>query len=122
MAGQENNLIKKILLDRSRRGARLFRNNTGSAWQGQPSKLQNGDLLLRHPRRIKFGLIEGSADLIGWTPIVIGADDIGRRVAVFTAIEVKTRGVSATPEHKNFIAQVIEAGGFGEIVYEAKQN
>ena len=121
MASKENELIKKIQIERSRKGARLFRNNTGSAWQGKPSHLESGDLLLRHPRRIKFGLIEGSADLIGWTPIVIEAGDIGRRVAVFTAIEVKTKGMQATPEQKNFIARVQEAGGFGEIVY-AKED
>jgi len=56
---------------------RMFRNNIGRF------KTPDG-------RNGQTGLCVGSSDLIGWTSKTITADDIGKTVAVFTAIEVKT--------------------------------
>ena len=106
-----------LLLSRSKTGARLFRNNTGTAYQGQRVRTQNG-FIITNPRPVHFGLCKGSSDLIGWTPHVITEADLGKTVAIFTAIEVKTKGVKVTPEQRNFIARVNEAGGIGEFIYE----
>lgn len=50
----------------------VFRNNTGSAWQGRRVKLpvgsmvevEDGMVILRNARPVRFGL-EGSADIVG---------------------------------------------------------
>jgi hypothetical protein len=49
---------------------------------------------------------------------------IGRRVAVFVAVEVKAPGRKATPEQINFLDKVRADGGFAGIarsVMEAKE-
>ncbi len=78
--------------------ARLFRNNTGRLQDAQG-------------RWVEFGLCVGSSDLIGWTTLEITPDMVGQRVAVFTAVEVKTPTGRVKPEQENFIARVREAGG-----------
>jgi len=81
---------------------RAFRNNTG--------KLRdvNGQW-------VEFGLCIGSSDLIGWTSIEITPEMVGKKVAVFTAVEVKTPTGRATAEQTNFISRVREAGGIAGI-------
>lgn len=69
----------------------LFRNNVGLA------EYANG-------QKVKYGLCDGSSDLIGWTRV--------DGHAIFTAIEVKTpSGKIPTPAQRNFIEQVNKAGG-----------
>lgn len=90
-------------------GVRLFRNNTGTAWQGE--RLDHPEfLILRNPRPVHFGLCVGSSDYVGWRSLLITPDMIGERVAQFLALEVKDRGV-ASAEQLNFVAQVQGAGG-----------
>lgn len=81
---------------------RLFRNNTG--------KLQDAT-----GRWVEFGLCVGSSDLIGWTTREITPDMVGQKVAVFTAIEVKTASGDTRPAQVNFIDRVREAGGIAGI-------
>lgn len=79
-----------------------FRNNTGSA-------------VGRDGRPVRFGLCEGSADLIGWTTRVITADDVGKPLAVFTAIEIKTDTGRLTCKQKDFLSAVERAGGIAGV-------
>jgi hypothetical protein len=81
--------------------ARLWRNNTGALKDAQG-------------RLVRYGLCQGSSDLIGLRTITITPDMVGQTVAVFTAIEVKDRG-RATPEQQAFIAMVQQAGGLAGI-------
>jgi len=81
---------------------RLFRNNTG--------KLQDAT-----GRWVEFGLCVGSSDLIGWTTREITPDMVGQKVAVFTAIEVKTATGTVSNDQENFIRRVREAGGIAGI-------
>ncbi len=118
---KEKPILARILLERSKTGARLFRNNTGMAWQGIIKKQANGSILLMSPRPVNFGLCEGSSDLIGWTPYEIQPEDVGKKVAIFTAIEVKTKSVTSTKEQKNFIARVKSDGGIAEIYKEQQE-
>lgn len=121
MAKAEKNLTAHVLMSVSKIGARLFRQNTGLAWQGEIIEKTPQRLILKNPRPIHCGLIKGSSDLIGWTPVVITADMVGKTVAIFTALEVKTPGVSATPEQKNFVEQIAKVGGCGHIVRSAEE-
>ena len=62
---------------------------------------------------VVYGLCVGSSDLIGFTPVEITQDMVGRRLAVFTAVECKReRGGGLSPEQANFLRRVLEAGGF----------
>ena len=64
---------------------------------------------------VQFGLARGSADLIGWRTITITPDMVGRQVAVFTSIEVKTPTGRIRPEQQAWIGCVQAAGGIAGI-------
>jgi hypothetical protein len=100
----------------SRPDIRLFRNNTGQAWQGVKVVSPQKDILcLKNARPIVFGLITGGSDLIGLRTITITPKMVGQRVAVFTAIEVKAGKRGATEEQECFIKMVQDCGGFSGI-------
>jgi hypothetical protein len=94
----------RIMAAHSKSGV-LFRNNTGTGYQEY-----NGV-----KRIIKFGLCKGSSDLIGWTEVEITEEMIGKKVAIFTAVEVKTENGKVSEEQQNFINNVIQAGGIAKI-------
>ena len=79
----------------------LFRNNVGAVLEGR--------------RLVKFGLVKGSSDLIGWTPVEITQDMVGSHVAVFTAIEIKTAKGKPTDAQQYFIARVKADGGYAGV-------
>lgn len=83
--------------------------------------MKDRQLVLLNPRPFHAGLIKGSSDLIGWNSITITEDMVGKRVAVFTAVEIKTGSVKTTAEQKIFIDNVNKAGGIAGIVYDEKQ-
>ena len=100
-SGNETQLMRQIMLAVSKLiGVRIFRNNTG----------------FDSTNKLRYGLIQGSSDLIGWKSITVTPDMVGQKVAVFVALEVKTTKGRATEEQKNFIAVVKGAGGKAEIV------
>lgn len=83
------------------RFSRMFRNNVG-AYQLKG-------------RWVKFGLVKGSSDLIGWTPVTITQDMVGQTVAVFTAVECKSEKGRVRPEQTYFIQRVKLDGGYAGI-------
>lgn len=97
----ESAIMRAIMLACSRGAARLFRNNVGVF------RTDDG-------RAVKTGLCNGSSDLIGWRSIEVTPDMVGRRVAVFAAIEVKDRG-RPTAEQQRFIGAVLSAGGIAGV-------
>lgn len=113
---RESILIRNTMLAATVYGARLFRNNVGNGYVGSlVTVLPNGNAVLANWRRIQFGLAPGSSDLIGWTPVVITPDMVGRTLAVFSAIEDKTKNVSTTKMQKAFIEAVRADGGFAGV-------
>lgn len=103
----------------------LFRNNVG-AFKGP-----NGAW-------VRYGLANDSkqmnqhtksSDRIGWTPVVITEEMVGKTVAVFTAIEMKEEGYkpSSKKQHDHIAAQqrfcdtVTRAGGIAGIVDSAEK-
>lgn len=94
----EQTIQQQIRLALSKGATRLWRNNTGALRDA------NGQL-------IRFGLCEGSADLIGYTTVKITPEMVGQRVAVFTAVEVKAAKGRATPQQTAFLEHIEAAGG-----------
>ncbi len=107
----EQSLRKSVQLAASRVGARLFRVNTGQAWVGRLVAHKGGHVALADARPIRMGLTIGGSDLIGWTEHTITVEDVGRRVAIFTAVELKTGQVPLTREQTSFLTAVRRAGG-----------
>jgi hypothetical protein len=93
----------------------LFRNNVGLAYTGDVKRHASGTITIENARPIKFGLCPGSSDLIGWTTIQITPEMVGRSVAVFTAIEVKSATGRASKKQKNFIKRIHDCGGIAGI-------
>ena len=59
---------------------------------------------------------KGVSDLIGMTPYVVKPEDVGRTIAVFTALEVKTAKGRLREEQAPFLRMVNSHGGLGAIV------
>lgn len=108
---QESELQRLILLEASKVGVRLFRNNVAEGWIGAAvgpllhdvrCVVRAGSVIIADARRLHAGLCKGSSDLVGW-------DAQGR----FVGLEVKSASGRLTPEQANFIEQVNKAGGVG---------
>jgi len=78
--------------------------------------LQRGDVLIKNARLVEFGLTDGASDLIGLRSIVVTPDMVGQKLAVFTALEVKTPAGRVEPEQRNFIEFVQRFGGIAGVV------
>jgi hypothetical protein len=118
MKPSQSERLNRLRIHASENNGRLFRNNVGEAWAGKSKwVLTNiGKLFtLLSPSRIKFGLTEGSSDLIGWKTIEITPDLIGRKIAVFWAVEEKTGRDTLSEEQANFLNQVSSSGGIAEL-------
>lgn len=97
---------------------RLFRNNVGTGWVGKIISSTRDKLTLVSYRKLDSGLCVGSSDLIGWTIVDITPEMVGKKVAIFTALELKTKNLQPTKEQKNFIEQIKKSGGIAGIVRE----
>lgn len=99
----ESNIVNRIMMDVAPTGARLFKNIRG--------KFRTLDGL----RIIAAGLlVPGASDLIGFRPVVVTQDMVGKTIAVFSAIEVKA-ATNASKEQINFINFIADNGGFAGI-------
>jgi hypothetical protein len=101
---KESELGKNIQIILSAHGARMFRNNIGT--------LQD-----KNGKYVSYGLCRGSSDYIGFVTREVRQEDVGKRLAVFCAIEVKTPIGRATQEQIDFISAVKKAGGIAQIVH-----
>jgi len=102
----ETDLLHKILVLASKAGLRLSRNNCGS--------LQN-----KQGQYVTYGVFNpGGSDLIGFTPVIITKDMVGKQVAVFTAIEAKVKNRRTTDQQQHFIEFVNDNGGIARIVMD----
>jgi len=118
----ETTILQRIRLAVGRvSGLRLFRNNCGQAWMGKIIRRTADTITIKDPRPVQFGLNPGSADLIGWRTIMITPDMIGKSVAVFASIEVKTDNGRVKPEQQNWLEQVEKAGGLAVIARSPEQ-
>lgn len=113
---KESNIQRKMMLKLSNSGSRIFRNNVGKAWIGDKYEKFGSDILVFNARRFHAGLGVGTSDLVGWTPITITPDMVGKKLAVFTGVECKaSKNSKATAHQSMFIDAVNDAGGLGII-------
>ena len=116
----EHDTQQRILLAHGSGDTRLWRNNVGTGWAGQATRitagnlqaiahtLRPGDVVVRNARPLHAGLCVGSSDLIGY-----------RRVgdlAQFVALEVKSATGRPTPEQTRFLDHISSAGGCAAVV------
>lgn len=126
-------VIPPALVEFTRRGSRMFRNSVGSAWTGgvvvDKSTAKGRMVTLLGAQLIAFGLLVksitkgkkhgGGSDMLGWTPHVVKPEDVGKTLAIFTAAEAKTFAYpDLTKDQRNFLTQVVAAGGLGYVVRE----
>jgi hypothetical protein len=111
---------QRILLAHGSGDTRLWRNNVGTGWAGQATRvtagnlraiantIQPGDLVVRNARPLHAGLCVGSSDLIGYRRV--------GNLAQFVALEVKSATGRATPEQTRFLDHISSAGGCAAVV------
>ena len=59
-------------------------------------------------------------DRIGWTEVIITPDMVGKKIAVFTNIEIKGPGDTLKPGQKKFHNMILSHYGISEIWHEDK--
>lgn len=100
---EEIKLQRKIQLKCKNSNIRLWKNDNGTAYNRQ------GDLFTH-------GLGTGTSDLIGLMKIRITKEMEGQDIAVFVALEVKTKKGYPSKEQKAFIKTVQDLGGIAAVV------
>ena len=100
LSNSETKIQQEIRLALGQRSdLRLFRNETG--------KLPDP----RTGRWVQFGLAKGSSDLIGFKTVKITPEMIGKEIAQFVSIEIKTERGKLTDIQKNWLQKVQSSGG-----------
>ncbi len=104
----EHEIQQRIRLACGRGAVRLWRNNTGA-------------LVDQQGRFVRFGLCKGSSDLIGLRSLEITPELVGRRIARFVALEIKTDSGSVSPEQRAFLQLVTQLGGVAAVCRSIEQ-
>lgn len=146
---KESNLRKQFMPKwQQKNGAlsKLFRNNTGGYAPKPGDWISFGIGLLRRKNKKSPYRPVGGGDLIGWTskticevahpdaafnnyrhswkcPVNGGCEGcyFDQKIAIFTSIELKTKGVPETQDQKDWKQMVLEAGGIAETVREEEE-
>jgi hypothetical protein len=105
----ESSVTSEVRLALQKLGVVLFRNNVG--------RLRDA-----FGRWVSFGLGVGSSDWIGLTPYTVTLKDVGRKIAVFTAVEMKRQnGGKITADQQQFIDFVRRTGGIAGVARDAEE-
>lgn len=127
MATLEHPIQQRILIAHGSGDTRLWRNNVGTGWTGQATRvsagnlaamargLRPGDVVIRAGRPLHAGLCIGSSDLIGLRSLVAGPELVGQRIAQFAAVEVKSPTGRPTKEQTAFIKTIQHLGGLAGV-------
>ena len=100
---RETNIQNKCRKAAAQCGATLFRNTVGTA-------------ITKDGSFITFGLGVGTSDLIGFVPVVVTPNMVGKKVAIFAGIEIKTPGKKPNDAQQRFIDFVAGHGGLSGYV------
>ena len=108
---KESDIQNKAMLTLSRGVTRLFRNVTAMGWGGKVTIRKGNIVTIHNARPIHAGLCKGLIRYYRVDSIEITPEMVGKKVAVFTAIEFKAPGKKPTTEQAHFGEQVVAAGG-----------
>ena len=98
---KESTLLQEVRKESGKHpNIRLFRNSVG----------------FDDVRKIRYGLIPGSGDLIGWKTVTITPEMVGTKLAVFTSVETKSTRGTEKGNQKQWAENVIAAGGISCLV------
>lgn len=106
----ESQLLADILLGCSRGPVRLWRQNSGVAWQGKIVSQDAHRLVLSPYYAVKLAP-EGTSDLGGLVSITVTEAMLGRAVAIYAGIEAKAPTGRVTPAQRSFCDMVVNSGG-----------
>lgn len=121
---KEAPIQRQIMLAASALGTLIFRNTVSGCVLGKfermrkdgPVMLKEGDYIVRQGRPAMCGLAEGSADLVGLRTVEITTDMIGKKVAQFVSIEVKSPAGPIKKNQQNWLRVMREKGACAGIV------
>ena len=100
---REQAIMQRVMLAASRLGWRVFRNNVGV-------------LPDRRGVPVRYGLCPGSADLVGWRAITVTQEMVGKTVAQFVALEVKTQRGRVRDDQRRWLDALQADGGHALVV------
>jgi hypothetical protein len=70
-----------------------------------------GQMQAKNGQWVRYGIANpGGSDLIGYLPVIITAEHVGRTLAVFVAIEAKSSDGRLRPEQQQFLKVASELG------------
>lgn len=93
----------------------IMRANVGTGWIGDFTKNADGSIRINKPRRFQTGLPVGFPDLFGYKSLIITPEMIGKKIAQFAFIEVKTPKGKLNNAQKEMHKQLIDAGAVGGV-------
>ena len=103
------------------RTATLFRANVGKAWTGKKA-ICCGDMITLHEARpFSTGLPIGFPDLFGFRTLEITPEMVGKKLAVFAFIEVKTKQGRTSRAQEKMHAFLRDAGALGGVARSTEE-
>lgn len=121
MAHAETNILNSWLKKWNRWGI-FFRVQVGRCYAGTVIRqwTEGGIkfMTLKNAYPMSLG-VPGKPDYEGWHTVVIGLEHVGRKAAIYTAIEGKTPDGRVSAEQEHFMRVVREAGGIAFVVRAA---
>lgn len=103
-----------------------FRNDCGQGYQGGKKfnvkqdgviPVAEGDLIVLNPSPMKYGLQVGSGDLVGWEPIKVTPELVGKTIAVFKSVEIKTIKDKPSREQIIWFLNIKLSGGIAIVLH-----
>lgn len=107
----------------------VFNNDNGTSVVGGqqfitksagPVHFKKGQRVTIGGQVIKYGLYPGSGDKVGWTEKIVTQDMVGKQVAIFTSIEIKTHNDHLSKKQRTWNRIVAAAGGIVEVWQDIK--
>jgi ribosomal protein S19 len=112
----ERNIQNAIVM----KHALMFRNNNGMGYVGGREIKGYKGFFVVNPRKIKYGLFPGSSDMIGLVPIIITQEMVGKQIAQFASIEIKTEHDKLSEKQLRWNRMVLRTGGLCQVWKEEK--
>lgn len=106
----ETNILRQCLERASKLGHRLWRQQVGTGWIGKARKMDDGSVIIQNARPFHAGF-EGLLDTGGFTLITVTPEMVGKKIPLFTEIEVKTKTGAVRDAQRKRISYIRSVGG-----------